>query len=940
MKKSITRVLFAIASALLLTLSGCGDDIFVPDDEPGPPDPPDPPGPTYTGKVTLVSTTLGETIPWRGGEAEFVVEADTEDGKWAVRIVHGTEEDEPAYFDETTAVLRFPMSVSDTDTPVTVQLYSEEEWTEAASAGQEPGAIRVGETLWSKGNLTVEEERFTFAGETETGMFFRHNSHYAVPSEGIPYGGVVYTPEEQTLPWSAIAELTGKDPCRMVAPENTWRTPDTGQLDELFDMIEDFGQKDGVSGQFFAEGRIFLAATGVRDVNTGELGYVGTNGGYWGRGADEDGFGEMVIFSPEYAMVYYNLMNNLSTLRCVRMDDYADYESHAPETGPAAGYRLTVNTTGDRSSYKVAIGYGLEFYVEKDASGRSVEFDIPTYDGFEPRGIDIWVDGTYTGKKAVQSGIKQYALYDSHTPEGPVSGDAFTLTVKCMSDMDTFDVNVYTGDKSVNVTVQGSKNNLAVAVPIPANRTGSPRELKIKVKGVEAPATVVQEHRPETYGETVWNNVTWAKGNIVLRGGQFQIGEANEYGLFFRKNSIYGMPSDAPTYGGAVYSPASGSYTWGDIPYNDGGDPCLLVAPAGTWRTPTYAEIENLHASAGSLYTLSGVNGRHYADNNMFIPAAGIMSGPDGTRTSQGSYGYIRCETSSVMSFLGEEAKLWTGMDDYGYSVRCVKRQNFADYVSHTPTGEQPAAAFTLTVNCVSDLASFPVQVKGGDVDITLNGSSGSPSVVFSIPANDSPLDRDLVIYVNGLGTGRSVRQKAGGGLEWSTGYLTVKDGAYVFADPQQVGMFFKYNSRYAVPFETNYQGVVYGPSATNYASYPDIPMDEVDPCSLVAPAGTWRMPTQQDYKNLMADATSFLATSTYLKYTLNGNDIYFAGPTGSLVASTGKKSLDSYIFIRSSTLDTGSGNYFYFRSKMDTSSATADQKSTGAAATMIRCVK
>lgn len=31
----------------------------------------------------------------------------------------------------------------------------------------------------------------------------------------------------------------------------------------------------------------------------------------------------------------------------------------------------------------------------------------------------------------------------------------------------------------------------------------------------------------------------------------------------------------------------------------------------------------------------------------------------------------------------------------------------------------------------------------------------------------------------------------------WSPGYLTVKDGAYAFAGPKEVGMFFKWKSRY-----------------------------------------------------------------------------------------------------------------------------------------------
>ena len=44
-----------------------------------------------------------------------------------------------------------------------------------------------------------------------------------------------------------------------------------------------------------------------------------------------------------------------------------------------------------------------------------------------------------------------------------------------------------------------------------------------------------------TIGET-----TWARGNIVLKDSRFAIGSPTDFGLFFRFNSIYGLPSDDP----------------------------------------------------------------------------------------------------------------------------------------------------------------------------------------------------------------------------------------------------------------------------------------------------------------------------------------------------------------------------------------------------------
>lgn len=93
--------------------------------------------------------------------------------------------------------------------------------------------------------------------------------------------------------------------------------------------------------------------------------------------------------------------------------------------------------------------------------------------------------------------------------------------------------------------------------------------------------------------------------------------------------------------------------------------------------------------------------------------------------------------------------------------------------------------------------------------------------------------------------------------MTWSEGYLTVVDGAYTFAEPKERGMYFKWKSKYGIKFEgtvsssTKYQGVVYGPDEQSIPNYADVPYGDVDPCSLVAPAGTWRMPTSEQLLEL-----------------------------------------------------------------------------------------
>ena len=148
-------------------------------------------------------------------------------------------------------------------------------------------------------------------------------------------------------------------------------------------------------------------------------------------------------------------------------------------------------------------------------------------------------------------------------------------------------------------------------------------------------------------------------------------------------------------------------------------------------------------------------------------------------------------------------------------------KKNYVDYISHSPS-KATYEAFTLSVKCESDLASFPVVIKGSDgLELTQNGSKENPTVSFSVPENAGE-ERTLAIWVNGSDTGKSVRQEANPAtnafsVTWSEGCLTVVDGAYTFAEPKERGMYFKWKSKYGIKFEgtvsssTKYQSVVYG---------------------------------------------------------------------------------------------------------------------------------
>ena len=317
--------------------------------------------------------------------------------------------------------------------------------------------------------------------------------------------------------------------------------------------------------------------------------------------------------------------------------------------------------------------------------------------------------------------------------------------------------------EGVDLTQTGSKSDPEVTFSVPANTGAEARELKIFVGGADCGKSVVQQSK---YTDVAVGQTTWARGNVVLEGGQFAIGAPTDYGLYFKFNSTYGMPYDpgAAYYQGTAYNPNPVTIGWKDMAADAGGDPCRLVAPADTWRLPTRSEIEALNGTAGDSLTLNGVLGQSYAGGALFVPTAGILYDNTGAGLAeyrgQGEFGYIWSSTRIYsMCFEEEVCEVYPVGENYALSVRCVKNVNYAFYVSHTPSTVQTSDAFDLTVTCKSDLAEFPVQVRGGDVDMTVDASKTSPTARFSIPANETDADRELKIYVNGIYTGKSVRQ-------------------------------------------------------------------------------------------------------------------------------------------------------------------------------------
>ncbi len=278
---------------------------------------------------------------------------------------------------------------------------------------------------------------------------------------------------------------------------------------------------------------------------------------------------------------------------------------------------------------------------------------------------------------------------------------------------------------------------------------------------------------------------------------------------------------------------------------------------------------------------------------------------------------------------------------------------NYAFYAGHSPA-KHDHTAFNLTVKVDTDLSDVPVEVRSSDgYSKTESASKSYPTVSFAIPENTSNTEeRVLSIYVNGENTGKTVVQAAapkpeGFSVIWSPGYLTVKDGAYTFAGPKEIGMFFKWKSRYGVDLgqnlssSTKYPGKAYGPEETTI-KYADIQPNEVDPCSLVLPAGTWRLPTEEEFLNLTKGGSKEWENGVYRMCSDGDQNVYLAASgqfskNGSSVLMAGR------IFAWTSTPGTQAEKYKYFFWFFTSETAEAKVNASGVDSNQglqVRCVR
>ena len=553
-----------------------------------------------------------------------------------------------------------------------------------------------------------------------------------------------------------------------------------------------------------------------------------------------------------------------------------------PETIPAEGgaYTMTFTTRTETRSqpvvpvfepwqYRVTLGEAVGDAIAVTEPKTEVSVVIGSNYSKEPRAVVVEMAVTEDAatpprwirivEAEQEPALKDYCVteYDSTTiPETvPYNGGGyklgFTTSIETRAADPIFvewQYRVTLGDK-VGDPVAVTERTESIDVEIAGNYTENERNIVVEMAdaGAEPQWTKIVEARQEA-ALVLTAGFYWAKGNVTLMDGKFAVADKmSDLGLYFRQGSKYGVPSDGGSYAGTAYTPlASGQISgksqfggyWG-LGANYAGEGVIYVLNADY----SMVDYDLAGTNMASLRCVKNIRQPSYVshtpasvtDNASFKLTVKTDPGefPAYEVDIEAEDGEIRSidaspsETEVTLTVPkndevgNREWRLFINRVYSGISFVQPGKKNYVDYISHSPS-KATYEAFTLSVKCESDLASFPVVIKGSDgLELTQNGSKENPTVSFSVPENAGE-ERTLAIWVNGSDTGKSVRQEANPATDvfsvtWSEGCLTVVDGAYTFAEPKERGMYFKWKSKYGIKFEgtvsssTKYQSVVYG---------------------------------------------------------------------------------------------------------------------------------
>lgn len=685
-----------------------------------------------------------------------------------------------------------------------------------------------------------------------------------------------------------------------------------------------------------------------------------------------------------------------------------------PETIPAEGgaYTMTFTTRTETRSqpvvpvfepwqYRVTLGEAVGDAIAVTEPKTEVSVVIGSNYSKEPRAVVVEMAVTEDAatpprwirivEAEQEPALKDYCVteYDSTTiPETvPYNGGGyklgFTTSIETRAADPIFvewQYRVTLGDK-VGDPVAVTERTESIDVEIAGNYTENERNIVVEMAdaGAEPQWTKIVEARQEA-ALVLTAGFYWAKGNVTLMDGKFAVADKmSDLGLYFRQGSKYGVPSDGGSYAGTAYTPlASGQISgksqfggyWG-LGANYAGEGVIYVLNADY----SMVDYDLAGTNMASLRCVKNIRQPSYVshtpasvtDNASFkltvktdpgeFPAYEVdIEAEDGEIRSidaSSSETEVTLTVPKNDEVGNREWRLFINRVYSGISFVQPGKKNYVDYISHSPS-KATYEAFTLSVKCESDLASFPVVIKGSDgLELTQNGSKENPTVSFSVPENAGE-ERTLAIWVNGSDTGKSVRQEANPAtnafsVTWSEGYLTVVDGAYTFAEPKERGMYFKWKSKYGIKFEgsvsssTKYQGVVYGPDEQSIPNYADVPYGDVDPCSLVAPAGTWRMPTSEQLLELVADGAKEFEPYAFRMCSDGMQNIYMV-PSGQLYKAGTKTMLPNIISVWTADESaTKPGQYCYLAWSTASTTNNPSVSAGGvvpATAMMVRCVR
>lgn len=685
-----------------------------------------------------------------------------------------------------------------------------------------------------------------------------------------------------------------------------------------------------------------------------------------------------------------------------------------PETIPAEGgaYTMTFTTRTETRSqpvvpvfepwqYRVTLGEAVGDAIAVTEPKTEVSVVIGSNYSKEPRAVVVEMAVTEDAatpprwirivEAEQEPALKDYCVteYDSTTiPETvPYNGGGyklgFTTSIETRAADPIFvewQYRVTLGDK-VGDPVAVTERTESIDVEIAGNYTENERNIVVEMAdaGAEPQWTKIVEARQEA-ALVLTAGFYWAKGNVTLMDGKFAVADKmSDLGLYFRQGSKYGVPSDGGSYAGTAYTPlASGQISgksqfggyWG-LGANYAGEGVIYVLNADY----SMVDYDLAGTNMASLRCVKNIRQPSYVshtpasvtDNASFKLTVKTDPGefPAYEVDIEAEDGEIRSidaspsETEVTLTVPkndevgNREWRLFINRVYSGISFVQPGKKNYVDYISHSPS-KATYEAFTLSVKCESDLASFPVVIKGSDgLELTQNGSKENPTVSFSVPENAGE-ERTLAIWVNGSDTGKSVRQEANPAtnafsVTWSEGYLTVVDGAYTFAEPKERGMYFKWKSKYGIKFEgtvsssTKYQGVVYGPDEQSIPNYADVPYGDVDPCSLVAPAGTWRMPTSEQLLELVADGSKEFEPYAFRMCSDGMQEVYLASAGQLTNDGLSVKSANIISVWTPDASETKPGQYSYLMWLMSTESSKGSVSANGVlpqTAMMVRCVR